>query len=230
MPNQGMTVEPVYNDATGELQDLQVVGKHQGGTWTEEQDFIEQEDGSFRHIYQDADTNNDYQGFTWDGYVQDYIAAFPDIAQATKWAVDAPELPPGFADEFNAAIDNQDLDTFNEMSEMLLEFYNTSQMEQRQEDLGGDEEFYEQLPQEMLEQDLGNLQQQEFSLEDAETMAEVSTAYEHGSVEHAILSAGVDLAYGKADINDKIQEVVGRYGEATAVAAYYRLRELMGTN
>ena len=36
MPNQPMSVEPVYNEATGELQDLQVNGgtHHQAGTWT----------------------------------------------------------------------------------------------------------------------------------------------------------------------------------------------------
>ena len=146
-----------------------------------------------------------------------------------KWAEHAPELPEGFGQEFNQALESENLERFNEMSEMLLEFYNTSQMEQRQEDAGGDEEFYEQLPQDDARMLIClQLQQQEFSYDQAETMAEVATAYEQGSVEHAILSAGVDLAYGKADINDKIQEVVGRYGEATAVAAYYRLRELMG--
>ena len=227
-----MTVEPVYDEATGDLQDLQVVGgtQHRAGTWTGEEDFVEQDDGSYRHIYQDTDTDidNDANLFQWEDYLTDYCEAYPNIEAAVQWAKNAPELPEGFAAEFDEAVDSKNLQRFNEMAEVLMDIYQSAQMDDFQEELGSDEEFYEQLDDETFNADLEELQNAEFSYDQAETMAEVATSYEQGSVEHAILSAGVDLAFGKADIQDVINGVVERYGEATAVAAYYRLKDLFG--
>ena len=51
-------------------------------------------------------------------------------------------------------------------------------------------------------------------------MADAGANDESDSVERAILMAGIDLAFGKTDLQTKIKQLTQKFGEVTEVAAY----------
>ncbi len=80
MPQHAMQVVPVISDNDGSVQGFQIheTTKHSNATFNE-QDFIEQSDGSFRHIYQDQDTDNDPKMFEWSNYLSTFTQAHPQL-------------------------------------------------------------------------------------------------------------------------------------------------------
>jgi len=51
--------------------------------------------------------------------------------------------------------------------------------------------------------------------------------FEAGSIEDFIVRAGVDIAFGKADTEQKIQEAIEKYGDAEAYRGYAQLASLL---
>ncbi len=136
-------------------------------------------------------------------------------------------MPDDFGEVFNNAIQNEDLETFNLLSEQLLELYDQA-VEQDEPEFDQqlqDQEWFDQLKQADLENEIAIFEAKQFSVQDAELMADVGANYESDSVERAILMAGIDLAFGKTDLQTEINQITQKFGEVTAVAAYYRLME-----
>ena len=121
-----MQVDPIISDNDGSVQGLHIhrTAKHSNATFNE-QDFIEQSDGTFRHICQGQDTNNDPKMFEWSDCLSTFTQAHPQLMDLIKFAETTPlGSPEDFHEEFNNAIQNADLETFNLLSERLLELYN----------------------------------------------------------------------------------------------------------
>ena len=88
------------------------------------------------------------------------------------------------------------------------------------------EEWYENLPQEEVNQQLEELQQQEFNPHTAEQFVELAQDFDKGSVEHQMLKAGVDISFGKATLQQAMESLIETYGEAATVAAYFKLNSM----
>ena len=99
------------------------------------------------------------------------------------------------------------METFNLLSEQLLVLHDQA-IEQDEPEFDQqlqDQEWFGQLPEADLENEIAALEAKQFSFQDAELMAVVGANYELDSVERAILTAGIDLAFGKPDLQTEIK-------------------------
>ena len=89
-----METRPVYNNQ-GDVVDFQVIGHREGSARIAEQDYIQQSDGSFKHLYQDVSLESDQQdvspmNFNMSEYQQAVLESTPGLSEALDWVEHAP--------------------------------------------------------------------------------------------------------------------------------------------
>lgn len=114
----GFTITPVANDS-GDVVDFDVDGGYQGFRSNEE-DIVEYNDGSRHHVMENASIREDGE-FDIDEYYTELQNSDPRIPQALDWAAD--NLPADLIEQYNQAIDSNDLDTVNQVLEYILSNY-----------------------------------------------------------------------------------------------------------
>ena len=226
--NRAYTVSPVHQDTEygDQIVGFQVDHNHYG-SHTAAEDYIEQEDGSFRHIHQDdPSVDPESNHFDFEDYLGGVIEAYP-IHEALTTAAENPAVPQEFIEEWNNILElpdsEIDIDRFHQLMEFLLDQHQQYSPEQAESDV---QQWFDALPQEELDQSFEELQQHSFTPDTAEQFVELAQSYQPSSVEHSMLKAGVDISFGKVSIEQAMQSLIKQYGEAETVAAYYKLNAL----
>ena len=130
---------------------------------------------------------------------------------------------------FNVEFGSDDPDRMHIAVQQLLDQYqllgDIQTEEPETEEESAVQQWFDELPDELFNSEVESVINREYSVDEAETMADIAQSFEHGSVEHSILSAGVDIAFGKADTESVIRQLSDRYGMPAVAAAYLELQE-----
>jgi hypothetical protein len=216
------TVTPQVN-SEGQVVDFTVESPHEGYWKGSESDFVEHQDGSVHHLFEDVqiDESTDPE----EEYVSALHELYPDLADAIIWA--ETEMSHEFIDGYNTAVDNDDLGRLYGYIEQLLELYNAPS----DEDEGSSNESYEEelgldVSDEQISDEVTSLidaepQGEEFAYqyEEAAT-AWLANGYE---VEAAILEMTNQFHRGVIDAETAISQVINAYGDASVIKAYMNL-------
>ena len=242
-----METRPIYNDE-GDVVDFQVISHRQGNAHLNTQDYIEQPDGSFKHVFQDVSLESDKQdvspmNFQMSSYQQALVEAMPDLPAAIQWVENSPDFTVEELEEYNQALDNNDLDAINRFYERLLPLYRQAVAEQSQQsesyeydDTDADDseltEWYEDLSDDLIADTVDEIMETtEFSDEQIHMMGTLSDDFEEGTPENQILLAGQLIAQGELSPSDAMEQIIEMYGEAEAARAYFYLQnKLTETN
>ena len=230
------TVSPVMDDR-GNVLDFQVdTGNRPTGNVTPDHDFIQDSQGNYKHIFQDVtiesdldDTGNRFH----DGeYLQALTQINPDLKAATEWAKTSELVDDDFVRQWDVALNCEDLDVLNQMTEKLLELYRSNQdapqvIDEDDHRQASIDEWYEELPDDFIEGTIEHLQDTEFSAQQAGEMDALAHTYDEGSVHRAILEVGQDVYNGSISMSEAIIEISDAYGEPAAIAAYLELHSLL---
>ena len=141
-------------DATGQEQvtgfgvshDRQGVLDSQGQVLGMEDDYVEFEDGSIHHRFEDIEFDEEEE-YAYDADDSEYISALydlnPELADAVDWSHE--NLTPDEADYYNELIESPDLDDLNEGIAFLLDKYQdyVDNLVLEPEDFPDEDEYYE---------------------------------------------------------------------------------------
>ena len=236
---------PIYNDQ-GDVVDFQVITHRQGNADLIQQDYIEQPNGTFKHIYQDVHLESDRQDtgnwFAMGEYQQALVESMPDLPAAIKWVEHSPDFTAEELQAYNAAFDSQDLKTMNEFYERLMPLYRQAVAEQQHPqqspDLTDDdgefksdnvdvEEWFDELSDDFIDSTVNSLYETEFDADSVEIMDSLATQYEPGGAHFEILQVGQQIANGSLTVDDAIDQITSEFGEAMAAAAYIELQHMI---
>ena len=240
-----METRPVFNDQ-GEVVDFEVINHRQGSARMQTQDYLEQSDGSYRHVYQDVQLESDQQdvssmNFQMDAYQQALVDSIPNLQDAIQWVEHSPDFTAEELQEYNTALDNQDLDAINRFYERLMPLYHKAMAESQEsqqqpeptdeEDLeninGNIEEWFDNLSDDFIDGVVDDLYEQNFTSEQVQIMDSLSAQYDDDSAHHDILEFGQQIAQGVMTLDDAIETLIASYGEAVTAAAYIELQHMI---
>jgi hypothetical protein len=235
----GFTVSPTTDDR-GNYTGVEVHSTTARENFTDRQgmvvgndrDYYEDAEGQFHHLFEETELKDESSPTEFDptDYWGGVMETEPWITNAVALASTNPELmPEGFIDDWNNAIDNEDLNKFHEMKDFLSSWFNEQDFNPNDYESDGEpqnyhDEWFSELPQETVDENINYLMSLEFDSEDAEEFANYSNNYAQGSPEHAILTKFVDVAFGKNTMEDAMNEVASRHGMTTTFAAFTQLR------
>ncbi len=222
MPQHAMTVTPEYKDE-GHLMDFNVNNGCNGGSV--DATVVEDASGQshFQYIIEEQDP--EAVSFDVDTYIQGLRESIPNLDAMVQFADrEDSGLPEGFVKEWNDLLDADldDMDHFHEMLEQLQDFYNSQSHE---EPKSSTDEWFDQFPQEIVDQQIEYIQESSVTHEQADVLASIHSEYNTGSAEDFIIRAGVDLAYGMADPQELISKAVDQFGPAEAFKAYTAIQK-----
>ena len=228
-----MTAHAVYDEATGDYNHTEV-STDNTALRSSEAEFIEQEDGSFRHQYQDVDHSDELSSFNSSEYYSALVETQPELMDAIKWASKhAGALPDRFGQSFDAAINSNDFDQLHSMIDCLLDIYEPEASEEStDETVEHDEspqiqEWYDNLSNDEIQAEVDEIEATDYSEDQIHQMAALSEQFSPGGVHQAILEAGVDVATHGIELNDAIGNLVENYGEANVAFAYQQLKQFL---
>ena len=151
MPQQPMTVSPIYQeseDGQQQLADFEIQHAHQGGQVAQEVYYDDY--GNAHYRVEEEETFSEEEPSGLDSYSDAVIETYPQLPDALQWA--ASNLDPHQSQQFNEAVASGDPSQFMPLVEALMEDYLESN--------GLDEEEYEQEETEeedVTEQELGEV-------------------------------------------------------------------------
>lgn len=226
MPSRAMTINPEYNDE-GQLMDFQVQHNHHGG----QVDATIVEDSQGRQQYQYIEQQRDPEGVYFDKheYAGLLFESTPGLKQMLEFAnTENSGLPSGFTDEWNDIIDSEgdgfDLDRLHKMLGILQEAYENADHTPPKSET---EAWFDSIPQEEVDNQVEQIRNTAVDFQQAEQLTALHGQVATGSAEDFIIRAGVDVAYGKASIEEKLQEAIGKFGAAEAYKGYMTLSKLL---
>lgn len=244
------TVSPVMDDQ-GNYLGSEVANTSRAGSATNHNgqvvgndfDYFEDSQGKLHHRFEDTqlmdETSPDSDGaFDHNGYFTGIIETQPELVAAASWASENQQvLPEGFIDSYNKAIELGDLETFHRLAETLLDIFpeedwNSNNQDHETQDLEEglkdayqelDEWFENEVSQDYFDGQIETILNAELTPDDANELVQMADNWEHNSCEHAILSQGVDIAFGKITQHQAIENVINQFGTAHAFASYLRV-------
>lgn len=185
------------------------------------QDFVETNHGH-QHIMQDVEIQEEQSGaFDMDSYADSLNAAYPDLASAIEWAAEG-NMAPDFILAFNAAVENQDLNSVNRHIEYLLGQYDPSDIPQ-QEETSDVEDPAEEIDQEQINSTLDSLYEASYDSAQVETMESLYTSYSEDSPEAMILGLGVAIGRGEITARDAVGYAMSNHNIISLSRAYRAL-------
>ena len=105
-------------DAEGNIVDFEVTTPTEGYNPNAYREF---QDGSIHHEFENVEVNEDAPDEYLEEYYDTLASTYPDLHEALEWSAD--HLPPEAIDEYNQAIDNDDLERINEVLEYIINAY-----------------------------------------------------------------------------------------------------------
>jgi hypothetical protein len=120
------TVTPTA-DADGNVTGFSTEHSHEGYHRSLDQEYVEFDDGSIHHRFENVEVNEDLQEseYTDDNYFQQLASLHPNVAQAIQWAADG-GMSVEWSQDFNNALDNGDYMAVNQGLEQLLNMYDAN--------------------------------------------------------------------------------------------------------
>ena len=215
------------------------IQNHSEGLWRRgEGDYVETHEG-VKHRFQDVVLTDEHLegSFDFTSYASDLNTAYPSLQSAIAWA--AKGNAHGFdVAGFNAAIDNQDLTEINAGAERLIALYQEAnqappeQIPDDDDDESDEDEFtdlddwfVENVTDEFIEETIDQISDSSFTSDQVTAMEDLSSSYEPGSVESAILQLGVAIGNGSMTGDDAIAWALENYSESQLAAAYIQLSQ-----
>ena len=120
------TVNPVV-DAEGNYQGSTVESPQEGYHRSLDQEYVEFQDGSIHHRFENVEVNEDLQEseYSDESYFETLSTLYPNIAQAVTWAADG-GMSAEWSNDFNAALSAGDFEAVNVGLEQLLGMYDAN--------------------------------------------------------------------------------------------------------
>jgi hypothetical protein len=177
------------------------IRSNNGGHWRgSDQDYIQDElTGEVNHVFQNVELRDEAspEGYSADAYADALHELHPNLSPALEWA--ETELPAGFIEAYNEAMDGDDLTEKGRYIDMLLQYFSEALGDEQEEAL---EETYEEqedpsdedevdVTEEQVEAFLDELVQQEALGEEvaSEWQAAVDQAQAVGDSAYAAVAA-----------------------------------------
>ena len=218
-------VDPVVTETeNGEVITDFTASKHQtlhrGMVDPEGRDMIEQEDGTYKHVMEDVELEDEGSSDYEADYIEAIFESEPDLHQAIAWA--ERNLPESFLEDYNAAIDSDDWDDVHQAINRLLDLYYEENPEEEEEfEENETDEVFEPPTQEEVDQTVDTLVKAEpEGTEKALEFLQAADASED-PIERDILMMSAQFHRGEAEASFLIQQAIERYGQ-DAVAPYVR--------
>ena len=135
-------VDPQVNDQ-GDVVGFSANSKSEGFGRFSQQDYIQNElTGEVKHVFQDVELQDEdsSEGYSEDSYADALHELHPNLSPALDWA--ETNLPAGFIEAYNAAMDGDDLTEKGRFIDLLLQHYDEAAEEPQQprEEASDDEE------------------------------------------------------------------------------------------
>ena len=120
------TVSPVV-DAEGNYQGSSIESPHEGYHRSLDQEYVEFQDGSIHHRFENVEVNEDSQEseFSDEAYFEQLASLHPNVAQAVQWAANG-GMSAEWSQDFNAALEAGDYQAVNVGLEQLLGMYDSN--------------------------------------------------------------------------------------------------------
>jgi hypothetical protein len=188
-------------------------------------DFVEFQDGSVHHAFENVELNEDTDISNEELYIEALHEVYPSLADAVDWA--ATEMPKDFIDGFNAAVDSDDTDQLHGYIQALLQHYNDFYgTEEPQEDASNSDEVETdtELTQEVFDEAVAALTETEPQGEELanDWQAAVDSYREAGDETAAGIAAAVAAFHGsQVSAQEAIQWVIDNY-DIQDVARVYK--------
>lgn len=232
--NRAYTVNPVYQETeTGEqIVDLEVTTGNSFNRNIEadlQRHYVEDSNGNmhFQDV-EDPEQKMHMGQFDKDDYFGTVAETTPGMTDMVRWATDNPEVDPELVEAWNNSMETGDLETFYDTLEILMGMWMDSG--KPGETLTEEQtvnKWFEELPQELVDDEMASIEQTGYTPEQAETMAQIASQFQQGSVEHDLLRTGVDMAFGKADFEAASQQLFMQHGVAKVASGYMKLKQLL---
>jgi hypothetical protein len=225
------TVNPTF-DSEGNYAGSEIVGErptlHNGSLPGWENDISVDNNGINHHIAERLGLGQEEEsGFNAFEYQDTCLDTYPDLKPAVAFfSQDPSSLPPELMDEWNQVVNdpNMDTDRFHQLAEFLMESYADQHEADHQPNVQSDEEWFDaNYDEESYSEELETLSNVEYTTDQAEVFANAASGYDRGSAEFAILSSGVDIAFGKAEFGDIYSQLEAQFGKARLASAYNQL-------
>ena len=216
-----MEVIPVYSesdDGSEQLADFQINQSHQGGE-VEHRVVYDDYGNAHYQIEEEEESFSGEEPSGFDEYADVVAEAYPMLPDALSWA--AVNLDPETSQRFNEAVDSGDPDEFMPLIEALMEDFYESE--------GLDEDDYETEPDDVTEEELGQVIQE---MSESEPQGqEVAMGY----LQAAIDSQGTNPLYsdwmaktaqfhnGEIDYESAWQQMTDKYQLADLKEMYHYL-------
>jgi hypothetical protein len=222
----GYTISPVYDEATGQVTDFDVDNGYQGYR-SEASDYIELDDGTTHHVFDNVSIREDGE-FDSDDYYSTLAESDPRIPSALEWS--ATNLPPELIQQYNEAIDNDDFDTINRTIEYILAQYSEANPDTDIEDTNSEEDEVEltEEDQQVVEAISESLSQQPpLGVDVADEWDSVSQQAEASgdSVYAAVAQATAAYHAGSISASDAISWVLDNYPLKEVARVYNHLQQ-----
>ena len=194
-------VDPQVNDQ-GDVVGFSANSKAEGFGRYSQQDYIQDNiTGEVKHVFQDVELQDEdaQEGYTEDSYADALHELHPNLSPALDWA--ETNLPAGFIEAYNAAMDGDDLTEKGRFIDLLLQHYEEATKEGYEEQEEAFEEEEEEVDEQEVEAFLDELVQQEAMGEEvaSEWQSVVEEAQAVGDEAYAAVAAAT-AAYHNGDV------------------------------
>jgi hypothetical protein len=202
-------------------------------------DYYEDNQGQTHHRFQDVELESDSpSAFNFLDYTDALIASTPDLKPAIEWAGNSNAFTPQEIEEYNIAVENEDLDAVNAFFDRLIPLYHEhgeallnqedtkSQEELEEEYEDSLDEWYVNLDSEgVIDQTLKELQNTTFTNDDISTMNAAMSQVD--GIQAEVLAMGIAVGNGEISMEEAILELSQEYGDSAVTAAYFNVLNLI---
>lgn len=230
--DKAFTINPIYSEDDGSLQDFEVTTGNNFSRSIQheiEQQFVEGPNGQMNYQQvEDPEQKMHMGGFDSQDYFATVAEATPGLTEMVEWAKTDEAIPPDLIEQWDNAINTGDLESFYDTLEILMGLWiDNGKPGERLSEEETVNQWFEELPQDYVDNEMQEISNTTYTIEQAEQMAEAARNYAPGSVEHGILAAGVDMAFGKEQFSEASKRLMFEHGAAKLAAGYMNLKHLL---
>lgn len=215
----------------------------------QESDFVQQSDGSYKHIFQEVTVDEELSDApNADDQIQEALVELyggqENVDEFMSWAFD--NLPPQEIELYNKAVDDGNFGYVEEkmqtIHDLWMQALEVNEPVQDESDINADEddvpepetdsevqEWFDNLDDDTIDSAVDQIFDREYGVEEARQMESLQTHYDEGTAHHDILSIGMMISTGEIDIDQGINHIIDTYGDAVAAKAYFELEEMFST-
>jgi hypothetical protein len=197
-------------------------------------EYVETFDGRIAHRFADVELEDEAQEGKFDfiDYATSLRQANPTLDAAIVWAAQGGAA--GFDIQgYNDAVDAEDLDKINQLTEQLCGLYAEAQVEGQPEPLEDDEpseldEWFDQnVSDEFIAETVEAITEADFTEDQVMQLQDLQDQYQPDSIESVILQLGVGIGNGDITGEEALDFALQNFGEAELAKAYLELSNIL---